>query len=115
MSAPDLRHETAQMLMARPWDAAEPESLWHITGDYPRGGSFTDCLAITLPRHITGEDKPVFTFVGALGGLDDLISPAWITRATPLLLVLRDEPHRAYWADDQAELDATLARAEASA
>lgn len=105
MTDTDLRHETAQMLMARPWEAAEPESIWEITGIYPRGGGFTDCLAITLPKHVTGEDKPVFTFIGALGGLDDLISPAWITRARPLLLVLRDQPSTAYWVDDQAALD----------
>lgn len=37
MPEPDLRHAEQQMLMARPWHAAEPESIWEITGEYRLG------------------------------------------------------------------------------
>lgn len=94
-----LRQAEQQMLAARPWDAAEPQSLWSITGQYPGGrGTFTGCLAITLPEFVTGSDKPLFAFLPPLDGCAD---PAWITAAEPLLIVHRDEPDRAYWADDQ--------------
>jgi hypothetical protein len=95
----DLRHVEQQMLAARPWDAAEPQSLWSISGQYPGGrGTFTDCLAITLPGFVTGSDKPLFAFLPPLDGHAD---PAWINRALPLLIVHRDDPTTAYWADDQ--------------
>jgi hypothetical protein len=105
VTAPDLRHAEAQMLMVRPWEAAEENSIWEITGEYPNGqGTFTECLAATLPQHVTGADRPVFVFIGALAMVNEPISPAWITRAVPLLLVQRDEPGTAYWADDQGWL-----------
>ncbi|GAA0897872.1 hypothetical protein [Pseudonocardia zijingensis] len=98
----DLKHVEQQMLMARPWEAAEPESLWEITGEYPGGKhSFTECLAITLPEHVTGSERPLFVFVGALATTNEPVDPAWITHARPLLLVHRDEPSTAYWVDDQ--------------
>ena len=103
MTAPELRHAEQQMLAARPWEAAEPESLWSITGHYPGGkGTFTDCLAITLPQYVTGSEKPLFAFLPPLDGHAD---PAWITRATPLLIVHRDEPLLPYWEQDQPWLD----------
>ncbi|GAA2773566.1 hypothetical protein [Saccharopolyspora taberi] len=102
MSTDPLRHAEQQMLMHRPWDAAEPESLWEITGSYPGGNdTFEQCLAITLPRHITGSDRPLFVFIGALAGTNRPIDPAWITHAAPLLLVHRDEPTEPYWEDDR--------------
>lgn len=87
------------MAAARPWENAEHESLWSISGQYPGGrGTFTDCLAITLPQYVTGSEKPLFAFLPPLDGVAD---PAWIHRATPLLLVHRDEPGIAYWEQDQ--------------
>ena len=101
----DLKHAEQQMLAARPWEAAEAESLWSITGIYPNGkGTFTDCLAITLPEYVTGTDKPLFAFLPPMDGHAD---PAWITRATPLLIVHADEPGRAYWEQDQTHLRVT--------
>jgi hypothetical protein len=106
----DLRHAEQQMLAARPWDAAEPESLWSITGEYPYGkGRFRDCLAMTLPAYVTGSTRPVFMFCsGALLLTNrEPIDPALITHAVPLLIVHRDQPARAYWDDDQDLLDGT--------
>jgi hypothetical protein len=101
-----LRQAEQQMLAARPWDAAEPESLWSITGRYPGGkGSFTRCVAITAPAYVTGSDKPLFLPVGPWGFGHAGIDPAWITHAEPLLIVHRDEPTRAYWDEDQDLLD----------
>lgn len=98
-----LRQAEQQMLTARPWDAAEPESLWAITGQRPDGSEFIDCLAITLPEYVTGMHRPVFMFCA--GGLlvtdRDPIDPAWITRATPLLIVHRDDPSLPYWEEDR--------------
>lgn len=97
MAENELAQARAQMLMARPWDAAESESIWSISGEYPKGrGSFTDCLAIALPHYATGGEV-VFKMIGAL---DDLISPAWITLASLLILVYADDPSSAYYEQD---------------
>jgi hypothetical protein len=99
-----LQHVEAQMIMARPWDAAEEESIWDISGSYPNGkGVFTNCLAVALPHYAT-DGHIVFKMIGAL---DDLISPAWITRATLLILVRADSPRHAYYEADQDYLGAT--------
>ena len=91
--------------MARPWDAAEPESLWEITGAYPNSeDTFAQCLAITLPQHVTGTEKPLFVFVGALSLEGKPVDPSWITYARPLLLVHRDEPAEPYWEQDRIYL-----------
>ena len=102
MTGDPLKHAEQQMLMARPWDAAEPQSLWSITGRYPgERGTFTDCLAITLPEFVTGTTKPVFAMLPPLPSEPgDLIDPAWITRAQPLLIVNRDAPDTPYWEED---------------
>lgn len=100
----ELRHAQQQMLMRRPWDVAEPESLWSITGEYPgKNHRFTDCLAMALPRYATGTERPLFMFVGALA-INQPVNPAWITHAVPLLLVHRDDPSTAYWEQDQVWL-----------
>lgn len=89
------------MTMSRPWESAEPESLWEITGAYPGvRGTFTACLAITLPQHVTGSQRPLFVFIGALAENEPVI-PAWITHARPLLLVHRDKPGEPYWEEDR--------------
>lgn len=93
-----LKQAEQQMLAARPWDAAEHQSLWSITGRYPTGGGFERCLAMTLPQFVTGSDKPLFAM---LPPLDGVVDPAWITSATPLLIVQRDEPGLAYFDEDQ--------------
>lgn len=106
-----LRQIEQQILAARPWDAAEHESLWVITGQRPgNGGRFTDCLAMTAPYFMTGADYPLFFLIAPSLGDYQPIDPAWITTATPLLLVHRDNPATAYWAEDQDVLDAGLNR-----
>jgi hypothetical protein len=107
MTSDTLRHAEQQMLMARPWDAAEPESLWEITGEYPgEKHAFLDCLAYVLPADVTGDDGPVFVFVGALALAGSKpVFPAWITHARPLLIVHRDEPYVAYYQEDQEWID----------
>lgn len=89
------------MLMRRPWDAADEWSQWEITGTYPgKRGTFTECLAVVLPSYVHGTDQTLFLFVGPMadGGPIDSV---YVTRAVPLLLVLRDEPRTAYFADEQ--------------
>ncbi len=105
-TAAALREVEHQMMMARPWDAAEPESLWVITGASLDGKySFTDCLAITLPVCVTGSDSPLFVFVGAMADDTKPVVPAWITHAKPLLIVHRDDPGTAYWMEDQVWIE----------
>jgi hypothetical protein len=90
-----------QMLMARPWSAAEPGSIWSVSGEYPsQGGTFFNCIAIALPYEATSGNV-LFKMVGAL---DDLVSPAWITSATALILVHADDPTAAYYESDQCYL-----------
>lgn len=102
MTTDQLQFAEQQMLMRRPWEAAEPESIWSITGSYPGGThTFRDCLAITLPEHVTGSERPLFVFIGALAQTNEPVDPRWITHAEPLLLVHRDEPNLAYWREDQ--------------
>lgn len=102
MSTEALQHAENEMVMRRPWEVADPESLWEITGSYPAGeGTFEGCLAITLPEYVTGTERPLFVFVGALADLNRPVDPAWITHAVPLLLVHRDEPNTPYWEDDR--------------
>jgi hypothetical protein len=98
----DLLHAEAQMIMARPWDKAESESIWEINGVFPKkSGSFENCLAIALPHYATGGEV-LFKMIGAL---NDLISPSWITSAKLLVLVHADDPTTAYYADDQEYIE----------
>lgn len=116
MSDP-LQHAENQMLMQRPWDAAGPDEIWVVTGAYPKdhpSGStgFSDVLVMTLPMFITGTERPAFLYIHpglTLAGSrlpDTIIDPAWITHGQPLLLVHRDNPTVAYWATDQAWIEA---------
>jgi hypothetical protein len=99
----ELLHVSQQMLMKRPWDAAEPESVWSITGIYPKGGgTFTDCIAFVLSPNVTGVDERLFAFVGELGLVDKPVLSSWITHARPLLLVHRDEPTEPHYEHDRA-------------
>ncbi|MGI4894309.1 MAG: hypothetical protein ACRYF3_04245 [Janthinobacterium lividum] len=98
----DTKAIEQQMLMQRPWDVAEPQSWWDVTGFYPTGlGRFTNCLAYVVTGHVDlgGHLHPVFALVGGLAG--QYVEAAWITHALPLMLVYRDEPHTAYYEDDQ--------------
>lgn len=104
-----IRDVERQMLMARPWDAAEEWSQWAITGVYPRGrGTFTDCLAVVLPAHAHGTDRTLFLFVGPMAD-DGPVDAAQVTHAVPLLLVLRADPGRAYWSEEQVWLRGSAA------
>jgi hypothetical protein len=101
--------ETMTPAADKPWYTARDWSMWEITGQYPTGNhSFTACLAVVLPGYTHGTERPLFAFVGPLAHLNDVVDPAWITAARPLLLVDRDEPTQAYWEHDQAQLDAGL-------
>jgi hypothetical protein len=100
-----LKHAEQQMLMARPWHAAEGNSIWEITGAYPgKKHNFTACLAMVAPFHVTGTERPLFFLISPAIGEVPPIDPDWITHARPLLLVHRDEPGTAYWADEQVWL-----------
>lgn len=90
-----------QTLMRKPWLAAECLSLWDITGNYPYGGVFRNCLAIVLPRDTT-DGHLLFDLVPSSGlGLGSHISPLWITHARRLILVDANDPTEAYFADEQ--------------
>src|SRR5438445_11075270 len=89
----------------RPWELAEPMSLWEITGAYPGGKhTFTACLAITLPTFVTASDRPLFAFVGILAS-NAPVDPACITHARPLLLVHRGEPSEPYWEEHRVWME----------
>ena len=100
-----------QMAMARPWDHAEPDSLWEITGRKANGTEFIRCLAMVVPPVITGSDDVVFVYIhpGLTLATSDLpgqlIPAANVTHARPLLLVHRGEPGTAYYEHDQDWLD----------
>lgn len=105
----DLKHAEQQMLAKRPWERAEPESIWEITGVYPGGkGTFTQCLAMTAASFMTGQHgadyRPVFFMIAPSlqsTGMSEPIVPSQIHHARPLILVYRDEPTLAYYEDDQ--------------
>ena len=97
----DMTHLENEMIMRRPWTVAEGESVWSISGLYPKAaGAFEDCLAVALPGSMT-DGHVLFKMIG---GLDDIVSPDWITSAQPLLLVHRDDPATAYFPEDQEYL-----------
>ncbi|WP_068059278.1 hypothetical protein [Nocardia xishanensis] len=93
-----------QTLMRKPWLAAEPQSIWDITGDYPYGGTFTNCLALVLPLHVT-DGHLLFELLPPAAGFSSHISPDWITSARRLILVDAQNPTEAYFADEQDFLD----------
>lgn len=81
----ELLHAHQQMLMTRPWHAAEQGTFWQATGVYPKGGgTFTRCVIVALPAYVTGTDTPVFAF---LPPLDGFAVPEQITHAIRLRLV----------------------------
>ncbi|MCQ1951602.1 hypothetical protein NNX28_16920 [Arthrobacter sp. zg-Y859] len=98
----DLKRLEQEMIARRPWTAAEPESIWHITGHFPKNkGSFIDCLAFALPHYVTGGPV-LFKMIGAM---DELIDPEWITHGRELILVEVSDPTQAYYEADQKIID----------
>lgn len=96
--ADPLVHARQQMLMARPWHAAAPGSLWDITGAYPAGtGEFRRCLAVAVeaPVDESGASPLLFLLVPDVTGRN-AVAPEWITSAVPLLLVHAEDPARPY-------------------
>lgn len=67
---------------------APDQSIWRVSGNYPNGGTFTDCLATVLPGFTHGTDE---TLLQLLPPLHDLIAPENVTTAQ---LVIEDP-----WAD----------------
>jgi len=105
-----MRSVEQQMLMQRPWHAAESDSLWEITGVYPDGqGTFTACLALVLPAYVT-DGAVLFQLLGPVSLLSaptfgvHVVRADQITSARPLILVHRDEPGTAYYERDQVWL-----------
>ena len=92
-----------ELNMRMPWLTAESESIWEITGTYPGGGSFIDCLAQVAPHYVTGGPV-LFRMLGGLMG-DQPVSPDRITRARELILVDAKNPSEAYWDRDQRVID----------
>lgn len=90
----------------RPWDTAESESIWNISGIYPEVGStFTNCLAIVAPFYMTGTDEPLFMMISPAIQDGKPIAPKWITNAEPLVLIHKETPLVAFYQDDQAQVD----------
>lgn len=89
-----------QILMRKPWLAAEPQSIWDITGEYPYGGTFTNCLAVVLPLHVT-DGHLLFEFLPPAAGLGSHIAAEWITHARRLILVDALDSAEAYYEDEQ--------------
>lgn len=100
-ATPDATDPSIELNMRMPWLTAESESIWEITGTYPDGGTFIECLAQVVPGYVTGG--PVLFKM--LCALDDLVAPDRITRAQELVLVYAGEPSTAYWERDQRILD----------
>jgi hypothetical protein len=92
-----------ELNMRMPWLTAESESIWEITGTYPDGGSFSECLAQVTPWYVTGGPV-LFQMLGGLRG-DEPVSPDRITRAVELVLVYAKDPSEAYWDRDQQVID----------
>lgn len=104
----DLKQLEQEMIARRPWTAAEPESIWNVSGHYPADrGTFMECLAVALPHHVTGGPV-LFKMIGAL---DDLIDPDWITHGRELILVEVSDPTQAYYGADQHIIDQAKADA----
>lgn len=98
-----------ELLARMPWLAADADSIWNVTGVYgPGKGTFTNCLARVLPPFVTGSDEPLFEIL--LYGGPTHVPASAITSARELLLVMADEPWRAYYDEDQASIDAAIRR-----
>lgn len=94
--ADDMTQARQQMLMTRPWHAAEYGSIWEVTGVYPGGkGGFTCCLATVV---WVEDGEPLFRFIHHLGRDDQwsVAGPDQISSARRLRLVWDDEPGREY-------------------
>lgn len=96
-----------ELAVRMPWLAAEPESIWAITGTYRDGqGTFTDCLAMVLPEWMT-EGHRLFQLIHPVAVNIDptdpnrLIAPDQISRARRLLLVYADDQRTAVRALEQ--------------
>lgn len=93
----------------RPWDTAESESIWCISGIYPEVGStFTSCLAMVAPFYMTGTEEPLFIMISPAIQDGKPIAPKWITKAEPLILIHKESPLTAFYKDDQSRVDALL-------
>lgn len=87
-----------------PWIYAEPGSIWEITGTYPGGGTFTQCLAMVCPLEMTDGHR-VFMLIAPSIADGMPIPPDRISHATRLILVHADQPRTAYFAVDQDLID----------
>lgn len=98
----------------RPWDTAESESIWCISGIYPEGsGTFESCLAMVVPFYMTGTDEPLFMMISPAIQDGKSIAPKWITKAEPLLLIHKESPLTAFYQDDQSRLGELLSELQA--
>ena len=81
------RQYEQERLARRPWLDPDDLSLWEITGTYPGGhGTFTRCLAMAIPRWVTGGG-PLLKMVPLI---DETVDPEWVTSAKRLLIVHED-------------------------
>lgn len=96
-----------EIAAAMPWLRAAEESIWEISGTYPDGGTFENCLASVLPAYVTGGPV-VFVFMGASGLISPWnapITPDRISSACELILVDANHPREAYYVRDQPTID----------
>lgn len=105
--------EHVELAARMPWTVAQDESMWVVSGTYPSGGTFTDCLAIVVPSY-TGapEGVPLFQLLvwGRFDATSEVVPASSITRARELILVDALDPLSAYYEDDQATIDIVLDR-----
>lgn len=104
-----LTHHRNEAAARKPWLYAEGLSWWCVTGYIAERHTFTDCIAQVVPADITGVedgDGPALFSVYMVGTKPHLVDADQITHARRLVFVLADDPSTAYYADEQAFLDA---------
>jgi len=64
-------------------EQATEHSIWRITGQYRKAGSFEDCLATVLPQYTHGTEEVLLAMLPPLGGtgIPNLISPDQLSAA----------------------------------
>jgi hypothetical protein len=101
---------TIELAARQPWLYAEGESWWVVTGRVNDHHTFTDCIARVVPSCITGIDEgeaPALFKVIVWTKELLLVDATKISRAKRLVFVMADDPGTAYYADEQAFLEAT--------
>ena len=91
----------------RPWDHADPGTMWEVHGETEADGKFSQCISVAQEPHTHMTGGTVFDVI-MVDGPNFLAPSESITLAMELITVYRDTPLVARNEDLQPILDAAL-------